>query len=107
MGQNDVMPGQGANRSSTSTVVTLVLWLISVGLALMMPFALRELLVWGLALAIPQPDTLARLQAASAINYVQDCGIIIFAVIGFVIAVYTSERVFRHLGDSRLVRTLI
>ncbi len=83
-----------------------VLWLISVVLAALSPFALRDVLIWALALAIPQPDQYNRLRAAQTINVASQCGTVIFGIIAVVVMVFSTEYFFHHAGQPRLLRRL-
>jgi len=86
--------------------LSVVLWLVSLALTALSPFALRDLLIWGLALVIPQPDQLTRLRTAQAINLASQCGIVLLGVLALVVMVFSTEYFFHQAGQPRLLRRL-
>lgn len=97
---------QLTKQRPTALAASGVLWLASVVLGLLGIFALRDLLVWGLALIIPQPTTKVRLETANLISLAQQCGVVVFGVIGLVLLVYCTERLIRDAGKPNLLRLL-
>lgn len=83
------------------------LWLVSVGLGGLAVFALRAVLIWALALLIPQPDNASRLETANVINFAQMCGSIAFGLAFLAVIIYMSERFFRDAGKPRFTRALV
>jgi hypothetical protein len=86
--------------------LSVVLWLVAVVLAALSPFALRDVLMWGMALVIPQPDQFTRLRTAQTINVASQCGIVIFGIIAVVVMVFCTEYFFHNMGQPRFARRL-
>ncbi len=93
-------------RSAVAVTLSIVFWLVSVALAALSPFALRDVLVWAMALVIPQPDQYSRLRTAQSINVASQCGTAIFGVLAVVVMVFCTEAFFHHAGQPRLLRRL-
>jgi hypothetical protein len=92
---------------SSAILITGALWLVSVALGGLAVFALRAVLMWGMAFLIPQPDTASRLETANVINFVQMCGSVVFGLAFLAVILYISERFFRDAGNPRLTRALV
>ena len=97
---------QLSSRKPTALALSGVLWLVAVVLSGLGVFALRDLLIWGLALIIPQPTTKSRLETANVIDLAQQCGVVIFGLMGLVVLLYCTERLIRDAGQPRLLRAL-
>lgn len=97
---------QLSSRKPAAVIVSGALWLASVVLGGLTVFAARVILIWAMALLIPQPTTKARLETTNVINLAQQCGTVVFGLILLGIIVYTSERFFREAGNPRLLRML-
>jgi hypothetical protein len=95
-----------SSRNPNAVIASGALWLVSVALGGLAVFALRAILMWALALLIPQPDAGSRLETANAINLFQMCGTIAFGVVFVGVIIYVSERFFRDAGKPRFLRTL-
>jgi hypothetical protein len=96
-------------KSSLAKLASLILWLASTVLAFLCLFAVRDLLLWGLAAALtpPSPDDFRRFQAADTINAVHNCSIIILGIVALGVVLVGGDFFFRHFGKPRLVRTLV
>lgn len=99
---------QGTRRIGTAAA-SYALWLISVVMAVMCIFALREVIIWGLATALTRPDMILadRMQAANMVNLASQCGIIILGIVALGVILYTSEKVFRGAGQTQLMNRLV
>ncbi|MCC6804402.1 MAG: hypothetical protein IT319_16080 [Anaerolineae bacterium] len=94
------------HRRPTALALSGVLWLATVVLSVLLIFALRDMLIWGLGLVIPQPTTKARLETANVISLAQQCGVIVFGLVGLILLIYCTDRLIREAGQPKLLRTL-
>ncbi len=82
-------------------------WAVSVVLTLASIFALRDVIVWALAILLPNQDMAAQLDSANLINLANQCGVIGLAVIALVVIAYSTEHAFRQSNQARTRRRLI
>lgn len=88
--------------------LTITLWLIMAVLAMFSIFALRELFIWGVAAVLSEPGNVERRnQVANVINFTQQCFVIFAAVLGLGLVMSTTEYLFKHSGQPRLIRRLL
>lgn len=88
--------------------LTIVLWLIVAVLAMFSIFALRELFIWAVATVLSEPGNVERRnQVAKIINLTQQCFIIFTAVLGLGLMMSTTDYLFKHAGQPRLIRRLL
>jgi hypothetical protein len=96
-----------SNRPSSTVLVSAALWLVSIVLGGLAVFALRAVLLWGMALVIPVTDVASQLEATKVINLSGMCGSVVFGLVFLGIIIYISERFFRDAGKPGFMRTLI
>lgn len=87
-------------------VVVWVLWLLSVFLAVMTIFAMREFLVWGMGLTMTEADYTRNYATVDLINMVTQCGTIIMGMLAMAVIIFTGDSVFRDARHPRTVRNL-
>jgi hypothetical protein len=106
MTQNELTRPQPIGKINLNILISSVLWLVSIALTVMCIFAVRELLLWSVALLLAPPDREAQLRTANMLNLVHQCGMIILGVIdlGFIVGI--TEYFFRHMREPRALRLL-
>ena len=88
--------------------LTVVLWLAMAVLAMFAIFALRELFIWAVAAVLSEPGNVERRnQVANVINFTQQCFVIFAAVLGLGLVMSTTDYLFKHVGQPRLIRRLL
>jgi hypothetical protein len=109
MNQNELAREQPNMNRILAILISGVLWVLVLVLSMSCLFALRELLIWFLALILPtpDPDSARRIQAANLINVVVPCAFIVMGLIDMVFIVYISEHFFSRAGQARLNRFLL
>ena len=66
MKQNEMVQQSAFGRLNLTLLTSGALWVASVFLAGMAVFALREVLIWGVALVLAGPDRLSQLRAMAS-----------------------------------------
>jgi hypothetical protein len=97
---------RSASRQLASNLVSIGLWLVAAFLSLASIFALREILLFALPNLLINPDANSNYDAIHAIYAANDCGAAIFGVICLGVIVVSSDYVFKHLGQPRVIRFL-
>lgn len=82
------------------------LWLVSVFLAVMTIFAMREFLSWGMGMTLSEADYTRNYATNDLINMVTQCGTVILGMLALSVIIYTGDAVFRSAKHPRTVRTL-
>ena len=107
MKQMELGQDQFFMKRGVTILVSAVLWVVSVILALLAIFAVREVVIWALATALTGDDQASRLQAAHFVNLGQDCAIVALGLIGLIAIIYSGDYFFHHMGEARLLRRLL
>ena len=94
------------SKRGFAVALSVVLWLASAFLALASIFALRDILVWLLTNLLIKPNANSNYDAIRSIDVANDCGAIIFGILGLGVIIVSSEYFFRHAGQPRLIRIL-
>jgi hypothetical protein len=89
-----------------SALLSTVLWLVSLVLAGLCFFAVRDVFIWGLALILTGPDRLSQLRAENYVTLAHNCAMIIVGVVDLGVIIFITEYFFRHTGQPRLLRFL-
>src|SRR5690348_4475650 len=103
---NEVSPGRPAPTVTIAVLVSGVLWLVSVLLTIISIFAIREIILWGLAFILIDPHAAHNYKAAGVINLAHQCLMMVLGVAALGLIIYTSEQFFAHAGQPRLMRIL-
>ena len=104
MTQTDL--SRSTSRKLLSSLTSLALWLISSFLGLASILALRELLLVVLSKLLIDPDAISNADAVHTIFVANDCGSLIFGILCVGIIAITTDYVFKHVGQPRLIRLL-
>lgn len=94
-------------RIAVTHILSIALWVASIILVVLGIFALREVLIWGVALVLSAPDRLSQLRAENMVTLSQQCGVVVFGVVALGAIIAISEYFFRNFGKPRLLRTLL
>jgi hypothetical protein len=89
---------------NAALILSVVLWLVSVVLAMLCLFAARELLILGLGLLFTGADRLTQMRGANLLNTSHHCLIMILAVVDVTVLMAITEYFFRYMGQPRLLR---
>ena len=93
--------------TNTTAVMSGVAWLVSTVLTLTSVFALREILIWAIGLAVYDPNAISDQQAKALINLSNQCGTIVIGMIALGVILFTGELVFTKASQPRTLRTLL
>ncbi len=104
MTQNEL--SRSTSRKLITSLASLGLWLVSAFLGLASILALREILLFVLSKLLINPDANSNADAVHTIYVANDCGSLIFGILCLGVIVVTSDYVFKHLGQPRLIRLL-
>ncbi|MFN8374504.1 MAG: hypothetical protein U0694_16705 [Anaerolineae bacterium] len=107
MKQNDIVQPSAFGRLNFTLLTSGALWVVSVFLAGMAVFALREVLIWGVALVLAGPDRLSQLRAENMVTLANNCGVAIFGVLALAAIISISEYFFHHADKPRTLRMLL
>jgi hypothetical protein len=102
--QNELSPA--ASHKLIASLGSLVLWLVTAFLGLASILALREILLFVLAKLLIKPHAISNADAIHTIYVANDCGSLIFGILCLGVIVVTSDYVFKHVGQPRLIRLL-
>lgn len=103
---NGLAPERPANRVSVAVLVSGALWLVSVLLTIVSIFAIREIILWGLGVALVDPQADHNFQATEVINLVHQCMMMVLGIAALGAVIYLSESFFSHAGQPQLIRRL-